>query len=173
MTAAARSVCSPRAQSRGVRTTSMSGATPWFSMEKPMPPVNQEAFFGTEIWVPSPSACRPVMPTTPPQVRVPTTGPRSRALMAAMMTSPSELVAWSASATTGPRGASRGQRTGCRPRVKSQARTRRRSFSRTSSETFPPAFPRTSNTSAGWASSERRSRLNWAQPEPPRSGMCR
>ena len=69
---------------------------------------NQAAFIGTVITVPSPSLCRPVMPTTPPQVRWPTTGPSLSSLNAAVIMSPSEEVASSASATTGPRGALRG-----------------------------------------------------------------
>ncbi len=92
------------AQSSGVRRTARSGSTPWFSRDQPYSG-NQAAFIGTVICVPSPSRWRPVMPTTPPQVRWPTTGPRPRSLKAAVIMSPSEEVASSARATTGPRGA--------------------------------------------------------------------
>lgn len=88
----------------GVRRTARSGSTPWFSRDQPYSG-NQAAFIGTVIWVPSPSRWRPVMPTTPPQVRCPTTGPRPSSLNAAVIMSPSEEVASSARATTGPRGA--------------------------------------------------------------------
>src|SRR5258708_5319556 len=44
------------------------------------------------------------MPITPPQVRVPTTGPSRRLLIAAVTMSPSEPANSSVSATTGPRG---------------------------------------------------------------------
>ena len=57
--------------------------------------------------------------------------------------------------------------------VRSQPRIVRVSFSTTSSLMWPPALPRTSTMSAGRDTSRRRSRLNWAQPEPPMSGMCR
>src|ERR1035437_92893 len=42
------------------------------------------------------------MPTTPPQVRVPTTGPRPSSLIAAVTMSPSDPANSSASATSGP-----------------------------------------------------------------------
>ncbi len=82
----------------------MSGSTPWFSTPQPYAS-NQAAFIGTVMYVPSPSRCRPVIPTTPPQVRRPTTGPMPCSLNAAVIMSPSEEVISSATATTGPRGA--------------------------------------------------------------------
>ena len=87
--------------------------------------------------------------------------------------SPSELVASSASATSGPRGALEAYDTGWASRVRSQPMMVRVSFSTTSSLMWPPALPRTSTISAGRDISMRTSRLNWAQPEPPMSGMCR
>ncbi len=48
------------------------------------------------------------MPITPPQVRVPTTGPRPSSRTAAVTMSPSDPANSSASVTTGPRRASRG-----------------------------------------------------------------
>ncbi len=48
------------------------------------------------------------MPITPPQVRVPTTGPMPSSLMATLTMSPSEPANSSVTATTGPRGASDG-----------------------------------------------------------------
>ena len=50
----------------------------------------------------------PSMPITPPQVRVPTTGPSPRVRMAPVTMSPSDPANSSASATSGPRGASNG-----------------------------------------------------------------
>ncbi len=113
------------------------------------------------------------MPTTPPQVRWPTTGPSFSSLKAAVIMSPSDDVASSARATTGPLGALDVYDTGCASLVRSQPRMVRVSFSMTSSLMCPPALPRTSTIRAGRDTSMRRSRLNWAQPEPPMSGMCR
>lgn len=157
---------------QGVRRASRSGSTPWFSTDQPYVS-NQAAFIGTVITVPSPSRWRPVMPTTPPQVRCPTTGPSFRSRKAAVIMSPSEEVASSARATTGPRGALDAYETGWALRVRSQPRIVRVSFSTTSSLMCPPALPRTSTIRAGRDTSRRRSRLNCAQPEPPMSGMCR
>ncbi len=103
------SVWWPSAQSRGVRRTARSGGTPWFSTDQPYAS-NQAAFIGTVITVPSPRRWRPVMPTTPPQVRWPTTGPSFSSLNAAVIMSPSEAVASSARATIGPRRGVRGVR---------------------------------------------------------------
>ncbi len=103
-TASSRPVRRPSAQSSGVRSASTSGSTPWFSTDQPYAS-NHAAFIGTVMTVPSPRRWRPVMPTTPPQVRWPTTGPSSSSLNAAVIMSPSEEVASSATATTGPRGA--------------------------------------------------------------------
>ena len=64
------------------------------------------------------------MPTTPPQVRWPTTGPSFSSRNAAVIMSPSEDVASSASATTGPRGAFEAYETGWASRVRSQPRMR-------------------------------------------------
>lgn len=150
----------------------MSGSTPLFSIDQPYSG-NQAAFIGTVMTVPSPSVWRPVMPTTPPQVRWPTTGPSPRSLNAAVIMSPSDEVASSARATTGPRGAFDAYETGWALRVRSQPRILRVSFSMTSSLMWPPALPRTSTSRAGRETSMRTSRLNCAQPEPPMSGMCR
>ena len=98
--------------------------------------------------VPSTSSWKPSMPITPPQVRVPTTGPSPSVRMALVTMSPSEPANSSASATTGPRGASLG--IGHRaqaPAASSQAMTRRASFSITSCEVCPPRLPRTSRMS--------------------------
>lgn len=99
---------------QGVRSASRSGSTPWFSTDQPYVS-NQAAFIGTVITVPSPRRWRPVMPTTPPHVRWPTTGPSFSRRNAAVIMSPSEDVASSARATTGPRGRWRRTRRAGRP----------------------------------------------------------
>lgn len=88
-------------------TTSTSGSTPWFSTPHPYPS-SQKAYLGWVTSVPSTSRYRLSMPTTPPQVRTPTTGPMFSALIAAFTMSPSEPENSLATATTGPRGASPG-----------------------------------------------------------------
>ncbi len=114
------------------------------------------------------------MPITPPQVRVPTTGPIPSAWMAALTMSPSEPESWSASATTGPRGASPGYGTGLSvSRLTFQPTIRRASFSITSCEVWPPRFSRMSTITPSLAISERRSRWIWAQPVVCMSGTCR
>jgi hypothetical protein len=55
------------------------------------------------IRLPSTSSRKSSKPITPPQVRVPTTGPAPSSRMAAVMMSPSEAEFWLASATSGPR----------------------------------------------------------------------
>src|SRR5271165_4437749 len=99
----------PAAQSSGVISTSTSGSTPWFSTPQPYSS-NENAYLGTVMWVPSTSSCpgMPSMPITPPQVRVPTTGPSARSLIAAVTMSPSDPANSSATVTTGPRRPSSG-----------------------------------------------------------------
>ena len=113
------------------------------------------------------------MPITPPQVRVPTTGPRPSCLKPAVTMSPSEPACSFATATIGPRGAFDGYVVGGPCRVVSQPWTRRASFSSTSSDTWPPLLSRTSTTSASRATSRIRSRCSWAQPLATMSGTCR
>src|ERR1700722_11455807 len=57
----------------------------------------------------------PSMPVTPPQVLVPTTGPRPSRRMAAVTMSPSDPANSSATVTSGPRRGSGGCEAGCTP----------------------------------------------------------
>ncbi len=124
--------------------------------------------------VPSTSAYLLSMPITPPQVRMPTTGPMPSAWMAALTMSPSEPENSSASATTGPRGASSGYEVGlATSRAGAQPMIRRLSFSMISCEVWPPRFSRRSTTTPCLAISTRRSRWSWAQPGLAMSGTCR
>jgi hypothetical protein len=90
-----------------VVSTSTSGSTPWFSTPQPYSS-NQNAYLGTVTAVPSTRPWRPSMPITPPQVRVPTTGPSPSNLIAAVTMSPSDPANSSATVTSGPRRASCG-----------------------------------------------------------------
>ena len=69
----------PAAASSGVISTSTSGSTPWFSTPQPYRS-KWNANLGTVTVVPSTRPWRPSMPITPPQVRVPTTGPEAEQL---------------------------------------------------------------------------------------------
>src|SRR5699024_9494240 len=104
-----RSSCgsSPLIQALGGNVTSMSGSTPWFSIDHSAPS-NQVAYLGWVTAVPSTRSKRPSMPPTPPQVRMPITGPMGIACVAAPTMSPSEPASWLVTSTTAPRGANAG-----------------------------------------------------------------
>ncbi len=85
--------------------------------------MNQKAYSGWVVTVPSTRRTDGEIPTTPPQVRVPTTGPRPSWRKAWVKMSPSEPAHSSASATSGPAGASSGYSSGaCQREIPSPRR---------------------------------------------------
>src|SRR5690606_17015885 len=138
--AIARSSCGSRSLNRsaGSWITSTSGSTPWFSTPHPLPS-SQYAYRGCVTPVPSTRSNRPSMPTTPPHVRAPTTGPSPSAWARAFTMSPSDPENSFATKTTGPRRARSGSgiiASNCRAAV--HAMTRDSSRSITSWLVWPP-----------------------------------
>ncbi len=120
----------PAAQSSGVIRTSTSGSTPWFSTPQPTALHPERVARHRDAGCRRPARATPSMPMTPPQVRVPTTGPsaeRADGLGHDVAVRAGELVGQRDDRPA--RRVHRDRRSGCRFLGISQAITRRASFS--------------------------------------------